>query len=64
MTISIGSHTPDVYVMPKRPSFTGSGSDATAYAWMAWQKNRSREYGHVHVLEYRGLETSRMSFAQ
>lgn len=24
---------PDVYVLPNRPSFTGGGTDATAYAW-------------------------------
>lgn len=29
-------HPPDVYVLPKRPSFTGGGTDATAYAWMMW----------------------------
>jgi predicted RNA methylase len=26
----------DVYVLSKRPSFTGGGTDATAYAWMHW----------------------------
>lgn len=31
-------HTPDVYVLPRRPSFTGGGTDATAYAWMVWHK--------------------------
>lgn len=30
-------HTPSVYVLPDRPSFTGDGStDATDYAWMVW----------------------------
>jgi len=29
-------HTPSVYVLPNRPSFTGEGTDATDYAWMAW----------------------------
>lgn len=30
-------HTPAVYVLPRRPSFTGDGrADATDYAWMVW----------------------------
>lgn len=31
------SHTPSVFVLPKRPSFTGTGTDATDYAWMLWR---------------------------
>jgi predicted RNA methylase len=27
---------PSVYVLPRRPSFTGTGTDATDYAWMVW----------------------------
>jgi len=27
----------DVWVLSRRPSFTGGGTDATAYAWMHWQ---------------------------
>lgn len=30
------AHTPDVGVLPDRPSFDGVGSDACAYAWMLW----------------------------
>ena len=31
----------DVYVLPKRPSFTGDGkSDSSAYAWFVWGPNR------------------------
>jgi len=26
----------DVYVLSKRPSFTGDGTDATEYAWFVW----------------------------
>lgn len=33
------AHTPSVYVLPKRPSFTGKGTDATDYAWMVWSGN-------------------------
>ena len=30
-------HTPGVYVLPDRPSFTGDGkTDSQAYAWYAW----------------------------
>lgn len=29
-------HTPSVYVLPQRPSFTGKGTDATAYGWFVW----------------------------
>ncbi len=33
------ANTPSVYVLPKRPSFTGNGkSDATDYAWMVWDR--------------------------
>lgn len=31
--------TPDVYVIPNRPSFTGKGTDATEYAWFHWGSN-------------------------
>lgn len=31
-------NTPSVYVLPRRPSFTGKGTDATEYAWMVWQR--------------------------
>ncbi len=30
------SHTPSIYVLPNRPSFTGGGGDATEYAWFVW----------------------------
>lgn len=36
------AHTPDVYVLPNRPSFTEDGkTDATEYAWFVWG-NRHR----------------------
>ena len=46
-------HTPSLYVLPKRPSFTGKGTDSSDYAWMVWTK---REDGtmrapRVHILE-------------
>ena len=33
----LAEHTPDVYVLPNRPDFTGDGGDATEYAWMVWR---------------------------
>jgi hypothetical protein len=30
------ANTPSVYVLPRRPSFTGRGTDSTDYAWMVW----------------------------
>ncbi len=29
---------PDVFVLAERPSFWGSGSDASDYAWMRWRR--------------------------
>lgn len=30
------SATPSVHVLPKRPSFTGKGTDSTDYGWFVW----------------------------
>lgn len=30
-------HTPDIYVLPNRPSFTGKGTDSIEYAWFVWR---------------------------
>ena len=43
-------HAPDVYVLPVRPSFTGGGTDATAYAWFHWQRGARRSHGRIEVL--------------
>lgn len=37
------AHPSDVFVLPKRPSFTNGGTDATEYAWFVW--------GPTHVEE-------------
>jgi len=29
-------HPPSVYVLSRRPSFTGGGTDATDYGWFVW----------------------------
>jgi hypothetical protein len=36
-------HTPSIYVLPNRPSFTGGGTDATDYAWFVWRKGVAPE---------------------
>lgn len=41
-------HPADVYVLPKRPSFTGKGTDACDYAWFVWGPGRG---GRWHVLD-------------
>lgn len=43
-------HTPTIYVLPDRPSFTGGGTDATDYAWFHWDQRRPDNIGEVHVL--------------
>jgi hypothetical protein len=43
-------HVPDVYILSKRPSFTGGKTDATDYAWMVWQQGIRTE-GRVRILE-------------
>jgi len=35
-------NTPSIYVLPKRPSFTGGKTDATEYAWFCWDGKPSR----------------------
>lgn len=34
----------DVYVLTKRPSFTGRGTDATDYAWFVWGPERGNRW--------------------
>lgn len=43
--------TPDVYVLPRRPSFTGRGTDSCEYAWCVWHEDRRGPRGSVEVLE-------------
>lgn len=47
------AHTPDVYVLPRRPSFTGRGTDATDYAWMVWRTSGPEE-AIVRILDVEG----------
>lgn len=43
-------YCPDVYVLPRRPSFTGGGTDATDYGWFLWRGPGERAVGQVRVL--------------
>jgi len=49
------THPCDVYVLPKRPSFTGKGTDATEYAWFHFDLTRrsgcARGIGHWEILD-------------
>lgn len=42
--------TPDVYVLPNRPSFDGIGNDSPDYGWFHWHGSPGRR-GHVVILE-------------
>jgi hypothetical protein len=44
--------TPDVYVLPNRPSFVGGKTDSVEYAWFVWGQLR-RTSGHIRVLGLR-----------
>ena len=47
----IQENTPDVYVLPNRPSFTGDGkTDGQDYAWMVWRADNTQE-GKVVILD-------------
>lgn len=37
-------HPADVYVLTRRPSFTGEGADATDYAWFVWGPGRGHRW--------------------
>lgn len=39
----------DVYVLPKRPSFTGRGTDASDYGWMVWGPGRGGRLAWLDV---------------
>jgi hypothetical protein len=43
------AHPADVYVLPRRPSFTGKGTDATAYAWFVWGPGRGGRWSILEV---------------
>ena len=46
------AHPSHIYVLERRPSFTGGGTDATEYAWFVWDaESRDNGFGRVSVLE-------------
>lgn len=52
--------TPDVYVLPNRPDFTGGGGDSCEYAWFVLPA-KPREKGHLRVLATTPLDERRLS---
>ena len=38
------AHPADLYVLSRRPSFIGTGSDTAAYAWWVWGPGRGGRY--------------------
>lgn len=48
------AHPADVHVLPRRPSFTGKGTDACEYAWFIWSPNGG---GRWSVLDLTPEET-------
>jgi hypothetical protein len=49
------ARTPDVYVLPNRPSFTGGSTDSIEYAWFVWRTRAARS-GTIRVLAETGRE--------
>lgn len=43
------SYPSDVYVLPRRPSFTGGGTDATEYCWMVWGASRGGQWSILEI---------------
>jgi len=39
-----------LYVLSKRPSFTGNGTDCTEYAWFCWGEDIFRDVPGIYVL--------------
>lgn len=39
-----------LFILSKRPSFTGSGTDSTEYAWFVWDKTTRISKGIHHVI--------------
>lgn len=44
-------HPCDLFVLPKRPSFTNGGTDATEYAWYVWGPGRGNRWTMLDVEE-------------
>lgn len=46
------THTPDVYVLPNRPSFVNGTTDSVEYAWFVWTQ-QPRSEGRLRILDLR-----------
>jgi hypothetical protein len=44
-------HPADVYVLPRRPSFTGGRTDSCDYAWFAWGPGRGGRWSRLEDAE-------------
>lgn len=44
------NNMPDIYCLSDRPSFTGSGTDATEYAWFHWGSTHPKHTGLIEML--------------
>ncbi len=53
-TAFLRGNMPDVYVLPRRPSFVGGRTDSSAYAWFVWPTTQPRDRGVVEVLGMEG----------
>ena len=51
---------PDVYVLPNRPDFSGTGGDSCEYGWMVWHANQpgklQKSHGRLEVLDVTSKE--------
>lgn len=43
------AHPSDVYVLPRRPSFTGKGTDSADYGWFVWGPERGGRWSVLDV---------------
>lgn len=43
------AHPADVYVLPRRPSFTGHGTDSADYAWFVWGIMRGNRWWRLEA---------------
>jgi hypothetical protein len=57
------ANTPDVYVLPNRPSFNGHGTDSIDYAWFHWRAGGNGE-GSLRVLPETSAQERRHRIVQ
>ena len=56
------SNKPDVYVLPKRPSFVHGRTDSAAYAWMHWRRSARPPFAIYDILDLEGLDLEGLDF--